>query len=260
VKRSSKSETEIRNRLGRYATGAGRDVRALAELVEGERLEAAAIAVWKRRGWVVAASDRGVRLARRPWVFGRARNERFEWRDLTTVRSGPQAVSLAFGERTLALEFAAPQEELLRLVETARRQLRGDDAASVEEIRDLARRKLGRLMSFGLGAAVEGLPDRLEPAERVERLAGATLDFPGLLAVTDRRVILLDVKLRSRKDRLWEVERSEIRGVEPLVNAIRLDLPEGAVTLTDIVPPARRDELVDVLASPLPRERAEDPP
>jgi hypothetical protein len=62
-------------------------------------------------------------------------------------------------------------------------------------------------VTFGSEAAIDGLPDRLEDGERVERLATATLGFHGLLVLTDRRLLLLDVALRSARERLWEVPR-----------------------------------------------------
>jgi hypothetical protein len=65
------SPEALRRRLGRNAIGAWRDVRAVAQLSAGEELRAVVISMWRRRGWVVVASDAGLRLARRPRLLGR---------------------------------------------------------------------------------------------------------------------------------------------------------------------------------------------
>jgi hypothetical protein len=153
-----------------------------------------------------------------------------------------------FGGNEVSLTAAGPHDEFVRLIETARDHVEGQRTGSVEEIREMAKRKLGRLLAFGFEAAIDGLPDRLEPGERVERLAGATHDFPGLLVLTDRRLLLLDVTLRRANERIWEVPRASIRTAEPIEDALRLLLPDhDEVTLTDFLPPERRDEFAAVL-------------
>lgn len=112
----------------------------------------------------------------------------------------------------------------------------------------MAKTKLGRLMAFGFEAAIDGLPDRLAPGESVQRLAGATLDFAGLLVLTDRRLLLVDVTLREAKERLWDVTRTSIRAAEPVDDGLRLRLSDDdQVTLTAFLPPERRDEFAVVL-------------
>ena len=241
------SAAAIGERLGRYALGGSRDVRAVTELAAGEELKAAVVAIWRRRGWVAVATDVGLRLARRPRILGRRRACTFAWRDLTAVRSGAQRVVMSFGDAEVRLIAAAPHDEFVRLIETARRHQHGGEKPSVEELRELAKRKLGRMMTFGLEAAIDGLPDRLEPGERVERLAGATLDFAGLLVLTDRRLLLLGVTFRQANERIWAVPRSSIRSVEPVEDGLRLLAEPDEVTLTDFFPPERRDEFAVVL-------------
>jgi hypothetical protein len=236
----------IGERLGRYAIGASRDMRAVAELAAGEELSAAVVAIWQRRGWVAVATDVGLRLARRPRFPGRGRVHSFEWRDLTAIRSGPQRVAMSFGAEDVDLLAVAPHEEFVRLIETARDHEEGSRKPPVDEIRELAKKKLGRFMTFGLEAAIDGLPDRLEPEERVERLAGATLDFRGLLVLTDRRLLLLDIALR--RERIWDAPRTGIEAAEPVDDGLRLLVRgHGEVALTDFLPPERRDEFATVL-------------
>jgi hypothetical protein len=247
---ASASEAAIRARIGRWDTGAGRDIRALAELVVGERLSVAAVAVWKRRGWVVAATDRGLRMTRRPWLFGRPVDERFAWGDLTSVWSGGMdRVELVFGERSVELVAVTPRDEYLRLLEMARRQVYGDDGrSSVDEIRRLAQETLGRFTSTGEDSAIDGLPDRLEPGERVAALATAKHGFSGLLAVTQSRVILLHVPMRAGTARLWTADRQDIRAAEVSGTGVRLDTTSGQVRLEGILPNDRLDELASLLS------------
>ena len=240
----------LKRRLGKHAIGTSRELKALAEMASGEALEAVVIAVWRRRGWVAVATDGGLRLARCPRVFGRKRSRRFEWRDLTAIHSGPQRVTLQFGGDELDLLATGPHGEFVLLIEAARARLAGDGKPSVEELRELAKTKLGRFVAFGFEATIDGLPDRLEPGERVERLTGATGEFSGLLVLTDRRLLLLDVALRRANERVWAVGRDEIRGAEPAEDGLRLSLTDGEITLTEFIPPERRDEFAVVLSSP----------
>lgn len=204
--------------------------------------------VWRRRAWIIAATDRGLHFSRRPRVFGRDRSASWSWSELRQVRAGAQRVDLAFGDQTVELQLVAPHSEFVRLVDAAR-QAASDSRAETrtEDLRELAKRKLGRTLAFGFEASIDSLPDRLLDGERVERVAVARLDFVGLLAVTDRRVILFEVGLRRAKERLWEVDRDQILGAQAVEDGLRLELRSGAVTLTDVLPEERRDELAAAL-------------
>jgi hypothetical protein len=240
----------LSERLGRYAIGASRDLQAAAEMAAGERLEAIVTAVWKRRGYVAVATDAGLRLARRPRLFGRAHQAAFEWRDLTAVDSTAQRAFLTFGTAEVSF-LATPHDEFVKLIETARLHLHGDAKPPVDELRELARRKLGRTLAFGFEPLIDGLPDRLEPDERVERLAGAKLEFEGLLVVTDRRLLLLNAPFRRANQRVWAIPRGRVLGAESVEDGLRLVLEDADdVTLTDFLPPERRDELAVVLHRP----------
>jgi hypothetical protein len=119
----------------------------------------------------------------------------------------------------------------------------------VEELRALARTKLGRLLTFGLEATIDALPDHLRAGERVERLAGAALDFDGLLVLTDHRLLLLASAVRSSSDRRWSIERDAIAGVEADGDALHLRMTDGNThALTGFTPPDRLAEFHVVLA------------
>jgi hypothetical protein len=243
---SGPARADLRRRLGRAGIGSRRHVDAVAELVEGEAVVAAVVTVWQRRGWVAAATDVGLRLARRPRLLGRGRSHAFDWDDLTEIATGPERVSLVFGPERVDLLGGTPHDELVLLVDEARSRLDADKPR-LQELRELARRKLGRLLAIGFEPTVEALPDRLEPGEQVQRLATATIDFNGLLVLTDRRLLLVDTTIRRTGERWWELDRDAIRETAPVERGLRLVVEEGEVTVTDFLPAERLDEFAAVL-------------
>jgi hypothetical protein len=237
---------ELRRRLGRAGIGSSRYVDAVAELVDGEAVAAAVVTVWQRRGWVAVATDAGLRLARRPRLLGRSRSHAFGWGELTEIATGPERVSLVFGAERVDLLGGAPHGELILLVDEARSHIDADKP-TLQELRELARLKLGRLLAIGFEPTVEALPDRLEPGEQVQRLATATVDFNGLLVLTDRRLVLVDTTIRRTGERWWELHRDAIREAEPVERGLRLVLEDGDVTVTDFLPAERLEEFAAVL-------------
>lgn len=242
----------LRRRLGVAGAGGSRDLRALAGRLGGEEPQAVVLGMWDRRAWAIAATERELVLVRRPRLFGRARDEAFRWTELGAVRVNTMGLELEFAGQTVSLVAAGPQTELERLIAAARRHAEGggEPSQSAEDLRELARRKLGRFVGFGFEGTVEALPDRLEPGERVERLAAASLEFDGLLVLTDRRLVLFSLGLRSGSDRLWAVDRAEIRGARAAGTGMELDLPSGPVELKLLRPPGRLEELLAVLGAP----------
>ena len=239
---------ELRERLGRWGTAAGRELDALTAATAGEQVAAAVYGVWRRRGWIVVATDAALHMSRRPRIFGRDRTTSWPWSELREVRAGAQRVDLVFGDRTLELNLISPHREFVQLADAARNAMPGSDVeVRTEELRELAKRKLGRTLAFGFEGSIDSLADRLVHGEHVERLATARLDFDGLLVVTNRRVILFDVGVRRGKERLWEVDRGRIRGAEATGDGLRLDLDSGPVTFTAMLPDERREELAAAL-------------
>ena len=136
---------EVRDRLGVYRVGERRAIAAVVELLAEEHLEAVGAGMWEWRGWVVVATDGGLRLVRRPRGFGRARDERFDWADLTAVRSRTAGTGLTFtfGDREIAISALGPPGEFARVLDAARGRLaRKTAGATVEQIRSLAQREL----------------------------------------------------------------------------------------------------------------------
>jgi hypothetical protein len=234
---------ELRARLGPYGVMARRELDALALATDGEALAAVVYAVWRWKGWIGAATDGGLYLSRRPRLFRRGQDVRWRWADLRSMRSGGAlSVDLEFAQERVELRFMGPHDEFVALLDAAR----GPGEATTAELRELARMKLGTRLAFGFEATIDGARDRLEPEERVLRMAVAKLDFTGLLLVTDRRLLLLNVGMRE--ERRWEASRADIRGVERVEPfGLRLEIGSEVVTFTEILPLDRRDELAAVL-------------
>lgn len=241
---------QIRDRLGKYRIGEARAIEVAAELVDGQRLDAVGGAIWGKRGWVLVASDGGVWMARHQ-RFGHARHEHFDWADLIGVDSAQERVELTFGDRALRC-FILPPDERIRLLEAARRHLAGVDRSEMaDEVRTVVSRDLGRIAAYRFAPTIDGVPERLEPGEHAERAAAATLDFSGLLLVTDRRVLLLgDVGVRFGRQRVWSVARRDVRGAWLVDQGLALDLGDNEATLTQINPAGLQlDLLADLMPS-----------
>lgn len=234
---------ELRDRLDRYSRlGSGPELDRLAEATDGQELVAAFATVWHWKGWVAAATDEGLYLARNPKLFGRSRLRSFRWADLKGHRTGvAMSVEFDFGSEQVDLKLMS-HDEFVALLELAR----GPAETSASDLLALAQTKLGKTLAFGYEATIDALPDRLEPDERVERLAVGTAEFTGMLVVTDRRLLLVDRGLRA--ERFWEARRDAIRKVELADdNGLRLTFADSGVTFTEIIPLDRRDELAAVL-------------
>jgi hypothetical protein len=238
----SQRRDELHDRLDRYSRfGSGPELDRLAAATEGQELVAAFACVWRWKGWVGAATDAGLYLARNPKLLGRSQFRSWHWTELTSVRTGAtMSVALTFDDEQVDLKLLS-HDEFVALLEVAR----GPVETSSSELRELARVKLGKTLAFGYEATIDALPDRLQPDERVERLAIAAAEFTGMLVVTDRRVLLVDRGLRA--ERFWETPRSAIRGLSLTEGGFALELSSGAIEFREVLPPDRRDELAAVL-------------
>jgi hypothetical protein len=207
-----------------------------------------AIAMWNRHGQLVVATDDRLLLVWKGRVTRRERVAEFRWSALTGVEAHALAITLDFGGEAVRLSGVTPAGAYDALLALAHRRL-GHEAADPDELRELARRKLGgKLLAFGWDNELRMLPGRLQPGERVERLAVATADFEGLLAVTDRRVLLLKGGVRAGAERIVEVARSDVRGAVPTEGGLRVEHDGGALVLLKVTPPDRTEELLAVLA------------
>jgi hypothetical protein len=242
----------LRQRLGWARFGASRPVRAVAEFADGENLVAVVLGMWRRRTWGVVATDRQLLLARRPRL--RACEERaFDWCDLAQVESQSGRIIMRFGVDEVSLT-CYPKDEVERLAEHARTHVRTLGVTPVHDLHELARSTLGALYTFGLRDEVGVLSERLKPGERVEwfalsRLGVPGLDFAGLLALTDRRVLMAELETRRSKHRAWAVDRDEILSTELMSDGLCLKLRYDEAELTNFRPRQRLDEFIEHLSA-----------
>ena len=98
---------ELHDRLDRYSRfGSGPELDRLASETEGQELVAAFACVWRWKGWVGAATDAGLYLARNPKLLGRSQFRSWRWADLKSVRTGAtMSVSLAFASEEVELKL-----------------------------------------------------------------------------------------------------------------------------------------------------------
>lgn len=239
---------ELKRRLGKLGMNSGPELRTLAAAATGHEVDAVAYTVRSRRGWLLLACSSGLHLARAPKLFGRTREVRMDWAALTGVRAGAAWVDVAFGETTLQLDTVGPHDEFVRLIESIRGRLpAAGDRVAVADVRELALRKLGRTFALGEEGTIDGLPDRLLPGERVQRLALAKLERSGLLMLTDRRLLLTSVGLRRGREHFWAVDRTDITRVSAQDDALEVRVGDEAHRIASVFPAERRDEFLAVL-------------
>jgi hypothetical protein len=106
---------------------------------------------------------------------------------------------------------------------------------------------MGAIEALRYAQAIDDLAARLEPGEHVERVALATSGFCGLLVITARRVLLIDVAPEVGCDRTWSLARREIRGAERVGELLRIDLHDRALALGGIAPAERLADLAALL-------------
>ena len=214
-----------------------------------EHVATLAIGMLGRRGQLVAATEDRLLLLWKGRLTRRERINEFSWGTLTAVDAHALAITFHFN-RPVKLTGITPARGYDALLAMAHARLQRD-AADPSDLRELAERKLGgRLAVLGWDNELRMLPNLIQAGETVQRLAIATAGFEGLLALTDRRLVLLRGALRAGNEQVLEVARADVRRVTQTDTGLRLELAHGEVELEGVTPPARRDELFAVLAGP----------
>ena len=214
----------------------GRELDALATATAGEALAAVVYAVWRWKGWIAAATDGGLYLSRRPRVFGRGATSPWRWRRAASrcARAARSASTSTSATERVELRFMGPHDEFVALLEAAR----GPGEVTTEEIRELARTKLGSRLAFGYEATIDGAarPPGARRARRAPRGRDGSTS-PGLLVVTDRRLLLLDVGVRSQRALGGAARRRSGASSSSSPSACGSTFGDEVVTFTDDRPP-----------------------
>jgi len=181
-----------RAKMGVLSRGSTGELRMLARLLDdGEPITAMVMAKVRGSRWfsgrIVAATPR------RLLVVGKApltRRERIDEIPLDRIRSArvqpPTSLELTLDRGVLGFSFVAPPPQLSALAHAARR---GSGPPRFEALDELARRKLGRLLGFGVEGSLVAVAEELAPDEEAIDLAHWTGKPGGLVVVSTTRVV-----------------------------------------------------------------------
>ena len=197
------SRAEIRD-VARQALGAslawtGTREYGLLERLLGPEETIEAMALGKLAGRLVAAqrlvlaTPRRLLLVEKGFVTGHERVREISWAQLRAVAvTGAGGLTFELEGELIALTFVQPPRQQALLAELVRARLSPDSAplrARFDELRELARRKLGRGLAFGVTPHLVVLADTLAPGETVLDVAWAGKDGSCLLVATPWRLL-----------------------------------------------------------------------
>ena len=156
---------------------------------------------------------------------------------------GTLSVDLDFGTERVELRFMGPHDEYVALLEAAR----GPGEVTTEEIRELARTKLGSRLAFGYEATIDGLRDRLAArrAGRAPRGRDGASSRACSWSPTGACCCSTSACARSAPGRRRATRSGSSSWSSP--TACGSTFGSEAVTFTDVTPSDRRDELAAVL-------------
>jgi hypothetical protein len=197
------SRDEIQ-RVAREALGASlawagtREYGLLERLLEPEE-PIEAMAIGKLAGRLIAGqrlivvTPRRLLLVEKGFVTGRERLREIPLEHLKgVVVTGAGGLTLELESEAVALTFVQPPRQQALLAELVRARVDPSGAplrTGFDEVRALARRKLGRALAFGATPHLVVLADALAPGEAVLEIAWAGQRGSGLLVATPRRLL-----------------------------------------------------------------------
>lgn len=231
---------EMLGAMSRMATG---EYAMLAKLLDPEEtVHAMVVASAGRRrlfgtGWVIAATDRRLLLVSKAML---TRRERVEEIALSRLRGGrfdpPVRLVLELDDGERAFSFAGPPPQVAAIVAVARGEASGGRYA---ELAPLARRKLGRILAFGVETELLVLADALDDDEAVLDLAYATDTPVTLVAICPGRLVLVGQQGVRKRTPPTSIDYSDVVSVadegDDLLLATRTG--DGPVRLGRLVPP-----------------------
>lgn len=194
---------------------------------------------------VVVVTLRRVLLVEKGFVTRRERVREIGWSEIRGIQAiPPSRLTFELSDGPLELTLVQPPSQLGAVADAVRARLRGvAPEHDTAELREIARRKLGRTIASGLTSHVIALAGLLDAQERVLDLAFVTGKPDGLLTVTTERVVFVP---------------SAGAGTGPpdvialdAVGAAALD-PDGTVSIDDrrwrkVAPADRAASLVDIV-------------
>jgi hypothetical protein len=229
---------EAREKLGatgRMATG---EYTMLARLLEpGEEIRAMVIArpqdMWIFGGVFLVATNRRLLIVAKRVVTRRERVEDIHLERIRGARmESPVRIVLDVQGTERTFSFASPPPQVAELLAWAN----GDTRPSrFEELDELARRKLGKMIGFGSEPQVLVLDAMLESDEAVLDLASSTKPDM-LVAVCPTRVILVPTQGLRKVDPATVLDYARLRAVTAEEDDLVLDAGEEPLRLDGLLP------------------------
>ncbi len=185
-----------REKMGALSRGATGEFGMLARLLRpDEAIEAIAVGKLRDAGWfgatrLVVATPERLLLVSKAMITRREQVREIPLAHVRSARAAPPGLlELELDEELLRLSWMGPPAQLAALAAAAR-----GTPARFEELRDLARRKLGDVLSFAVEGSLLALGEELGPDEAVVDLASWTGRPGGIVAACDARLVAIPDK------------------------------------------------------------------
>jgi hypothetical protein len=244
--------------LGRLAFVGFREYRLLARrLGDDERIEAMMLGRLKGSGPVasqriVVATAERLLLVEKGFLTGRERVREIGWDAVEGVEvMPPSGLDLVLASERVQLTLVQPPDQVAAVAELVRRRLdpARERCIGYGELRDLARRKLGRVLGLSVEPQLLALAGELEPEESVLELATGV---PGLVVATSRRLLVLPasgIRVGEPESRPYGALRSAapMRETRGLV----VSGEDGERRLEGLLPEGSADSLLQVIQARL---------
>jgi len=235
-----------REKLGALSRGATGEYGMLARLLRPDE-PILAMAIGKLSGgWLfstrlVVATPERILLVGKAMITRRERVQEIALADLRAVRVSPPAtLELDLDGDQVRLNYLGPAPQLSALADAAR----GRTGSRFGELDALARRKLGRLLGFGVEQGLMGLAEALEPEEAVVDLAAFAGKPGGLVAVCEARIVVVPDRGFGSGTPV-SVPFADMLEVRHEGADLFVDTSEGEHHLRDVLPPQQAGIIAD---------------
>jgi Bacterial PH domain len=235
-----------RAKLGRLSRVlAERELRALPGMLSAdEALVTMASGMLDGASGLVLATDQRLLLLSKGPISRRERAESLPWPIVRSVRIEGLTLVVDTATRAIRVRMVNPPERLGELADLFRLRTGVPRALERMELMDLARRKLGGGLAWGLEVELSLLHQALEPDETLRTMASAEHDGSGLLAASSRRLVFCRAGLLGGPQRVVSYPYERIRALHDTADAVEVDVDGLAVRFACVSPPRRAGELV----------------